>query len=104
MGRLARGLRREVTRRYAPEMQIMAQLGPLLLVRPIHEEPTSNDRVPTLRGKSVRGLGRVKTLWQKTDRGFPRSKALHHHRRARIAYRRWNEASIVSEARIRRVT
>jgi hypothetical protein len=55
MGRLTRGLRREVTRRYAPEMQIMAQLGPLLLVRPIHEDPTSNDRVPTLRGKSVRG-------------------------------------------------
>ena len=30
------------------------------------------------------GLGRVKTLSQKTDCGFPRSKALHHHGRARI--------------------
>ena len=50
------------------------------------------------------GLGRVKTLWQRTDRGFPHPKAYNILGERELAYHRWKEAAIVSEARIRHVT
>jgi hypothetical protein len=50
------------------------------------------------------GLGRVKTLWQKTACSFRAPNPFTITGKRGLADRPWDEASIVSEARIRRVT
>jgi hypothetical protein len=53
---------------------------------------------------SASGLGRVETLWQKTACGFRAPNPFTITGERGLADRRWNEASLVSEARIRRIT
>lgn len=52
---------------------------------------------------SALGLGRVKTLWQKTACSFRAPNPFTITGERGLADRRWNEASIVSEERIRRI-